>query len=484
VRLHAQKILNALPPIWPDDLLPAIREQVTQRNESIVVLDDDPTGTQTVYDTPILTDWNTDALRNEFERATGLFYVLTNSRSLSSARAEQLASRIGSNLQEASKQTHRKFIVISRSDSTLRGHYPVEVDALAQALGKATATHVIIPFFKEGGRLTIGDVHYVLEDDYLIPVAQTPFARDAVFGYKHSDLKEWVQEKTQGRIACSSVVSLGLDDIRRGGPEKIAEKLRSCKPHNVCIVNAALYRDLEVVTLGLLWAEQQGIRFLYRTAASFVRVIAGLDRRTLVTKDQLHATESAGGLIVMGSHVPRSSAQLVHLIKNTGINTVELRAGRVLSPLTRQIEIQRVTSLVEKALSRAQDIVLYTSRDLVTGADDEATLSIGSRISDALVETVKALKTRPKYILAKGGITSSDIATKALGLRRAEVLGQILPGVPVWRTGPESRFPELPYIVFPGNVGQDDAITYVVRKLRDDTNIDTKGKDNEAVLSS
>ncbi len=213
------------------------------------------------------------------------------------------------------------------------------------------------------------------------------------------------------------------------------------------------------------------MRFLYRTAASFVRVIAGLDRRTLVTKDQLHATKSAGGLIVVGSHVPRSSAQLVHLIENTGINAVELRAGRVLSPLTRQTEIQRVTSLVEKALSRAQDIVLYTSRDLVTGADDEATLSIASRISDALVETVKALKTQPKYILAKGGITSSDIATKALGLRRAEVLGQILPGVPVWRTGPESRFPELPYIVFPGNVGQDDAITCIVRKLKDDTKL-------------
>jgi len=465
MQLPAQKTLNELPPIWPDDLLPAIREQVTQRNESIVVLDDDPTGTQTVYDTPILTGWDVYALRKEFERATPLFYILTNSRSLSSTPAEQLTRQIGFNLQKVSEETGRRFVVISRSDSTLRGHYPVEVDAIAQALGKENAIHVIIPFFKEGGRLTIGDVHYLLEGDYLIPASETPFAQDAVFGYKHSDLKDWVQEKTQGRIACSSVVSLSLDDIRKGGPDKITAILSRCNFENVCVVNATEYRDLEVVTLGLLAAQQQGKEFIYRTAACFVPVRAGMFLRPLLLPEELKAFGQTGALIIVGSYVPKSSAQLKHLMDNAPAEHIELSVQRVLSEASRIEEINKAIEHIDDALSRSKDVVLYTSRELITVEDNEKNLLIGQQISTSLVEIVQAIKTRPRYILAKGGITSSDIATQALQIQRARVLGQILPGVPVWRTDGRSQFPNLPYIVFPGNVGGPDALTKIVNML-------------------
>ena len=110
-------------------------------------------------------------------------------------------------------------------------------------------------------------------------------------------------------------------------------------------------------------------------------------------------------------------------------------------------------------------MVLATSRELVTSGDAAASLDIGNRVSAALVEIVRRLEVRPRYLIAKGGITSSDLATKGLGVKRALVRGQLLPGVPVWELGPETRFPGLPYIVFPGNVGGPSALTDAVQGL-------------------
>ncbi len=213
--IQLQEILSSLPPVWPDDLLPAIRRKNAQRPVSIVVLDDDPTGTQTVHDVPVLTNWKLQAIIDEFERRTPLFYLLTNSRSLPTTRAVDLALEVGANILKASRKTHRAFEIISRSDSTLRGHFPAEVDVLADVLEMQQAVCVIIPFFQEGGRYTINDIHYVREGEQLIPAAETAFAKDVVFGYRNSDLKRWVEEKTQGRISATSVQSFSLKEIRK-----------------------------------------------------------------------------------------------------------------------------------------------------------------------------------------------------------------------------------------------------------------------------
>jgi uncharacterized protein YgbK (DUF1537 family) len=414
-----------------------IQRKNAQNPASIIVLDDDPTGTQTVHDVPVLTNWKLRTIIDEFERGTPLFYLLTNSRSLPMIRAVDIALEVGENILDASRQTGRAFEIISRSDSTLRGHFPAEVDALAEVLEMEQAVCVIIPFFQEGGRYTINDIHYVSQGQQLIPAADTAFAKDVVFGYCNSDLKRWVEEKTQGRISATSVRSLSLGEIRKDGPDHIAEKMAECKPGSVCIVNAADYRDLEVVTLGLLQARQEGRRFLFRTAASFVRVRAGLTARQLLTADEMNVTGSTGGLVIVGSHVPRSSQQLDHLLQHGNVQSIELSVNKILS------------------------------RKLITGKDNESSLSIGRQISQGLVEIVSSMGVRPRYILAKGGITSSDIATQALGIVRAHILGQILSGVPVWQSGPESKFPDMPYIVFPGNVGSTDAISDVVQSFRE-----------------
>ena len=466
--LNMQEALKGLPPVWHEDLLPAIRSEIECSPLSLVVLDDDPTGTQTVYDVPVLTNWKAQTLAEEFSKGTQLFYVLTNSRSLPQDEAIDLAREIGTNVLQASRQTDRNFEVISRSDSTLRGHFPAEVDALADTVGLQEAVLVLIPFFEEGGRYTINDVHYVREGQRLIPAARTDFAKDVVFGYGSSNLKQWIEEKTQSKISASSVQSLSIDEIRQEGPEHISKKLIAFDPGCACIVNAADYRDLEVATLALLKAQSKGQRFLYRTAASFVRVRAGLSGRPLLTAQEMDSIkDKAGGLIIVGSHVSRSSRQLAHVLQNAKVRSIELNAEKILSPQSRNQEIRRAVEFVEEALSQCRDVVVYTSRDLITGRDDENSLSIGNQISQSLVEIVSSVSVSPRYILAKGGITSSDIATQGLRILRARVLGQILPGVPVWLTGPESKFPDLPYVVFPGNVGEADAISKIVQVFRE-----------------
>jgi uncharacterized protein YgbK (DUF1537 family) len=173
-----------------------------------------------------------------------------------------------------------------------------------------------------------------------------------------------------------------------------------------------------------------------------------------------------GGLIVIGSYVPKTSGQVAALLEQPGVASVEVDVGALLADADWDDEIARVAEAVDQRLRAGQDIAIFTSRQLVTGADADSSLAIGRRVSDGLVAIVRAISTRPRYLLAKGGITSSDTATRGLDVKRALVLGQILPGVPVWRLEPESRYPNMVYIVFPGNVGGPGALAEVVAALR------------------
>jgi uncharacterized protein YgbK (DUF1537 family) len=464
--IDKQTRLAQLPPEWPTDLLPAIQGQIKASDRKLVVLDDDPTGTQTVHDIAVLTEWSVETLARELQHPEPCVYILTNSRSLPLPAAQALNTEIAHNLAAASKQTGRAFAVVSRSDSTLRGHYPGETDALAAALGMRVDATLIIPFFLEGGRFTLDDVHYVAEGEQLIPAAETPFARDAAFGYRNANLRQWVAEKSGGTVQAEDVATISLADVRHGGPEAVAHKLATLAGNTVCIVNAASMRDLQVFVLGLLAAEAQGKTFLYRTAASFVQVRAGIAPRPVLTTPEFDLPQTGGGLIVVGSYVPKTTSQLEALLALPDIVSCELSVANLLDRQAWAIEVERAARQVEAALSQGRDVVLYTSRELITGADAVDSLAIGQRVSGSLVTLVQNVPVRPRYVLAKGGITSSDVATQGLGVKRAAVLGQILPGVPVWRTGPESRFPGLVYIVFPGNVGDQRALVAAVEKLK------------------
>lgn len=461
-----EALLASLPQPWPESLLPTIQQQLAVGQRSLIVLDDDPTGTQTVYDLPVLTEWTVETLGAELAQGTPTFYILTNSRSLPLPAAQELNTEIGRNLVAAAQSTGRDFAVVSRSDSTLRGHYPGETDALTAAMGQQVDATLIIPFFLEGGRFTINDVHYVAEGDQLTPAAATPFAQDAAFGYRNSDLRAWVEEKTGGRVAAAAVASITIEDVRLGGPAAVAQKLLDLPAGAVCIVNCAGTRDMEVFVSGLLKAEAAGRHFLYRTAATFVQVRAGLAPRPPLTAADLALPATGGGLIVVGSYVPKSTTQLNALLAQPDLVQVEVNVDALLDDGQQAGEVARTIAVTTAALQRGQDVVVYTSRRLITGVDAVSSLAIGQRVSASLVALVQGLGVRPRYLIAKGGITSSDLATKALGVKRALVRGQILPGIPLWEVGTESRYPGLLYIVFPGNVGGDDALVQAREKLR------------------
>jgi uncharacterized protein YgbK (DUF1537 family) len=465
-KIPKSELLDRLPDEWPQDLRPAIKKQVSAGGRKVVVLDDDPTGTQTIHGLPVLTEWSVPTLKAELENDLPAFYVLTNSRSFTLSIAQKINADIGHHLLEAAQQAGREFVVVSRSDSTLRGHFPGEVEALADALAQSYDGWIINPFFPEGGRYTINDVHYVDEGGVLVPAGQTEFARDRAFGYSASNLRQWVEEKTAGQIAAKDVASVSIDDLRREGPESVASLLMTLSGGRACVINAAGYRDLEVFVMGLLAAEARGKKFLFRTAASFVQVRSGLSPRALLTQSELELTSTGGGLIVVGSYVPRSTDQVNSLLTRTDILHTEISVEGLLDDQLREDEINRVVNEVDEAMHNGNDIVIFTSRRLLIGQDAKASLEIGQKVSQGLVAIVKHLKTAPRYILAKGGITSSDIATQALNVKKAMVIGQILPGVPVWKLGDESRFAGLAYIVFPGNVGDENAVVEVVRQLK------------------
>jgi len=475
VRIRANELFAALPPEWPHDPMPEIQRLLAASRTKVVVLDDDPTGTQTVHNVPVLTEWAVESLRRELGADDNCFYILTNSRSLPPKRARELNLEIAHALKAASGMADRRIAPVSRSDSTLRGHFPLETDALNEVLGPFDGV-LLVPFFETGGRHTIKDVHYLAEGEWLTPVDATQFASDVTFGYRHSNLRAWVEEKSDGRIRADEVASVSIETIRCGGPQKVFEELRTLGSGRVCVVNVVSGRDLQVFVLGLLRAEAAGKRFLYRTAASFAAARAGIAPRPLLTAAELFGNDainrqpsainmSRGGLVVVGSYVPKSSEQLQRVLADSRIMNVEVNVPALLSGDSRAGEIARANQAVNEALQRDQDAVLYTSRQLITGPDPVESLSICRRVSDSLMQILDGVVVRPRFIIAKGGITSSDVATKPLRVRRAIVLGQILAGIPLWRLGDESRWPGMIYVSFPGNLGGPEALLDVVEKL-------------------
>lgn len=466
MHLNSDDVMARLPPERERGLLPSIREEFERSEKTVVVLDDDPTGTQTCHDTVVLTSWETPMLVEQLKQKPSILFVLTNSRSMSERDAVMMAEDIGRNLTLAVGTCGRQIAVVSRSDSTLRGHFPAEVDAIGRALGVGKFITVLVPAFIEGGRYTIDDVHYIREGNELIPVAETPFAKDTVFGYKHSDMKEWVEEKTGARIKASDVVSISLTDIRLRGPEAVAERLASCHPGDVCIANACSYGDLEVLVMALLLAEKRGQKFIYRTSASFVSLRAGIAPAKNYTPAKEETQSANGSLIVVGSYVPKTTRQLNYLLEQGTHHRLEVEVPELLRSTDTSLYRKEIVRQTDALLASGKDVAIYTSRRLETGKDAESSLLIHSAVSSFLVSIVKDLQIRPAFIISKGGITSSDLATKGLSAECAHILGPVIDGVPLWKMDAGSKFPGLIYVVFPGNVGDDQALFEVWKKMK------------------
>ena len=430
-----------------------------------VILDDDPTGTQTVHGISVLTTWDLHLLIDQFNSDEKSFFVLTNSRAFPQDIAYNLMIEVCNNLEEAAAFTNKSFNIILRGDSTLRGHFPTEPNAVEKVLGEYDRW-IVCPFFEEGGRITLDDIHYIKEGDKLIPVAESPFAKDASFGYSNSDLKKWIEEKTNGSIKEYEIGSLKSQNIASEGESYVLNMLR--KPTKTWVVNATTMAEMRIFASACRQLEEEGLTLLYRTAASFVQAYLQIDKKPLLSlqeiTDPIRSTGSKnGGLVVAGSYVPKTTEQLRYLLDVPGIHSIELTTDVLLGKT--EIDLDHTIETINKKISSGETVVIYTSRTLIKDDDAVKNLVIGNHISGILVKIVRNISVRPDFLIAKGGITSSDIASKGLNVKKARILGQALPGVPVWSLGNESRFPGLPYIVFAGNVGEPKTLEILVTRL-------------------
>lgn len=436
-----------------------LENEIEQSNIKFVVLDDDPTGVQTVHDITVFTDWTVESIKKGFSLKDKLFYILTNSRGLTVEQTTKVHREIAQNVMAAAKELNQEFVIISRSDSTLRGHYPLETKLLKESLESdnniTVHGEILFPFFKEGGRFTANDIHYVNYNGELIPASNTEFAKDKTFGYSSSNLCEYVEEKTSGEYKAADVVRISLFSLRNGEINVIKHQLMEVNNFNKVIVNALDYDDVCVFCTALYQALAEGKRFMFRTAASFVKVVGGVtDIPLLTAKDMIKGSSNNGGIIVVGSHTEKTTSQLEELKKLDDLEFIEFQSNLVMENRLDE-EVARVVHLSEKFISEGKTVVCFTNRKLLTVENDtpEAALMRSVKISDAVQALVGNLKITPSFVIAKGGITSSDVGVKALKVKQALVLGQIRPGIPVWQTGSESRFPGIPYVIFPGNVG-------------------------------
>jgi uncharacterized protein YgbK (DUF1537 family) len=444
-----------------------LRAAHARERRVLAVLDDDPTGTQTVQNVPVYLGWNDQLIEEAMAAASGCFYLSTNSRSLSPEVAANQAREIGRMLVHAGAKTARPVTVASRSDSTLRGHFPGEVDSLIEGLGYRPAAILLVPAFFDGGRFTLGDTHWVQLGERLVPAAETENACDPQFGYRASNLREWIEEKTRGRVQAREVRSLSLELIRNNGVDAVASELKEAPVGSYFIVNALEDADLEVVSLALLDAEGAGKRFLLRTAASMVKVYAGIEDRPFLRTQEI--ATAGPGLVVVGSYVQRTTEQVASLVQSPGVAGFEVSINDLTSR-GREQAIRKLAGRIDASLLQGRTTVVFTSREreCLSGAEF---VEFGKRIMLGLTSIVKRLKVRPAFVVAKGGITSHCVAVQGLSANRARVLGQIIAGVPVWELGAGAKWEGIPYVVFPGNVGDPGALAGVVELL---TNSKTK----------
>lgn len=431
----------------------------------IIVIDDDPTGSQTVHGCLLLTRWDARTLRAALLDDSPLFFVLGNTRGMGAVQAAAVTREICVNLRAALAELDAEGrgiqpLVVSRSDSTLRGHYPVETDVIAEELGPFDA-HFLVPAFFEGGRITRDGVHYLMMEGVPVPVNQTEFARDSVFGYRHAFLPDYVAEKTGGRIPAARVERFGLADLRGDLSGRLAGL-----SGNVCgVVDAECQADLDRFAGQVLRAVAGGKRFLFRSAASLLTSLAGLPPQP-VAPASMSAYVRGGrpGVVLVGSHVAKSSRQLERLIAGTDVLPVEIEIDRL--PEDEEGLWRDVRDRIAAGVGAGRGLVLFTSRGERQFASTAERLAFGERVSAFLVRIVRHLPAEIGFLVSKGGITSNDTLSQGLALRTARVLGQIHPGCSVVRCPDDHpRFPGLPVVIFPGNVGGDESLAEVYRIL-------------------
>ncbi|QHG17497.1 four-carbon acid sugar kinase family protein [Nostoc sp. ATCC 53789] len=430
----------------------------------IIVLDDDPTGSQTVHSCLLLMHWDVDTLRSGLQDNSPIFFILTNTRSLTPESATSVTKEVCQNLKIAlSAEGIDDFLIVSRSDSTLRGHYPIETDAIAQELGPFDA-HFLVPAFFEGGRITRDSVHYLMIGGVPTPVHETEFARDSVFSYHHSYLPKYVEEKTQGRISAEAVQRFLLADIRAGS----LERLLQLSGNQCAVVDGETQDDLNRFAVDILATASQGKRFLFRSGASILTALAALPPQPIAAENMAqYVRQGKPGAVIVGSHVKKTTQQLEALLQIEGTVGIEVNVARLLDDANQSaVLLTEIKESTQAAHEAGKTPVVYTSRQELSFKDVNTRLEFGTKVSSLLMDIVRGLPSDIGFLISKGGITSNDVLSTGLTLTSARLLGQILAGCSMVLTPSDHpQFPNLPVVLFPGNVGDADALGTVYQRL-------------------
>ncbi|MFC3995051.1 four-carbon acid sugar kinase family protein [Nocardiopsis sediminis] len=415
----------------------------------ILVLDDDPTGTQSATGVPVLLETGDATLSRDIEdalRADDALYVLTNSRALGTDEAVALARRIRTAALEAVARLGTGVRFILRGDSTLRGHVFAESDAFATD----ASVMLFVPAFPAGGRTTRDGVHYVRVGEADVPAAETEYADDPVFGFGSSDMRGYVAEQGGGRPA----LTVALDDLRATGGGALADALTSAAPGTVVAPDAVTDADIDLVHHALVRAWAAGRDVVVRCAAPLAARCADAASTGPLPKPLDRAPGPV--LVVCGSHTSGATAQLAALEHDRGLRPVVLDTDAALAD-----PAAAGADLVERARAALRDngAAVIASERHRRAADN--TLGHGERVMAALTAAVHELSGEVAAVVAKGGITSAEVARTGLGARVARVRGQVLPGISVWDL-PTPSGATVPYVVVPGNVGGETTLVDVL----------------------
>jgi uncharacterized protein YgbK (DUF1537 family) len=409
----------------------------------IIVLDDDPTGSQTVHSCLLLMQWDVDTLVEGLRDRAPIVFILTNTRALPPDQADAITRTVCHNLKLAIPQAGiEDFLVVSRSDSTLRGHYPIETDAIADELGPFDA-HFLVPAFFEGGRITRDSIHYVMQGGTAVPAHETEFAQDSVFGYHHSYLPDYVAEKTQGRIPATAVERFTLTDLRQGcrdgqRPVPMDHRLMHLENNTCAVVDGEGQADLNRFAEDVRAAAAAGKRFLFRSAASILTALANLPPQPVApTAMAQYVRGGKPGAVLVGSHVQKTTQQLAVLLQEPGTVPIEVDLhpwAEGITPEGRSQLLAEVLAQAAAAHAQGNTPVIYTSREELTFSDINTRLAFGQQVSEFLMAIEQGLPPTLGFLISKGGITSNDTLSTGLALRTARLLGQIIPGCSVVRT--------------------------------------------------
>ena len=459
----------------------------------VVVIYDDPTGSQTVHSCPLLLRWDSVTLRRGLRHPSSLLFVLANTRALSPAAAAQRNREIAASLfqaMDAEGVLPEQIQLVSRGDSTLRGHGVVEPQVLAEEwtkrFGSVDAT-LHVPAFLPGGRTTVAGVH-LLDGE---PVHTTAFAQDRLFGFSTSDLADWLEEKSNGAIATTSVARLGLAQLDQAaeahsqassagsaGMDALVQWLQSLEANQPVVVDATRPEQLQALGAAIQRLAGQK-RFLFRSAASLLNGLvdggpAPLGEQPLDGPSLAGLRRCMPGLVVVGSHVPLADQQLACLLQADGCQGVELpvaRIARVLEGghgdwLLPDLELEWRSQL-EQVMARGLTPVLFTSRGELSFGEGEAAaarrLRFGMELARLMGRLVAGLAPQLGYVITKGGITTGTLLAEGLGLASVQLEGQLLPGLSLVRpmTDDAATDPDLaglPIVTFPGNLGDADTL--------------------------